>query len=106
MLAQGAVVARTIDCAADPAFECAGTRRADVISGSAGNDLIEAKGGPDRVRAGAGNDSVYGGPGADRPNVVDGDAFDLVCTGGQAGDRVRADAGDEIDPTDGRCRRR
>ena len=107
LLADSAVLARTVACSGG---ECYGTRRADVITGTAGVDYIFAKGGKDQVFAGTGNDTVnYGGgddlTGGPEFNALMGrgvtDALDDSAQGGVEDCAFGGRGHDTIDVADG-----
>ena len=70
-----------------------GTRKADIIKGTAGNDLIVTFEGADVIHAGAGSDCIISGDGADVINA--GDGHDAVVAGIGA-DVVNGDKGNDV----------
>ena len=99
LLAGGAVLAQSITCTGGP---CAGTKRADQITGSLVADQINGRGGGDRINGGlGGNDTINGGPGNDTlrdndPNVPDSD----IVNGGDGNDIINVREGDPNDAQD------
>lgn len=93
-----------------------------VVFGNVGNDILKGGPGRDKLDGGPGHDNLYGGddednivdtngpltghsadvdqvfggPGEDTIDVLDGDALDVVCSGGSK-DHVSSDAGDHVD---------
>jgi serralysin len=100
-----------------------------VVFGNSGNDILKGGPGRDILDGGPGQDDLYGGDGdddlsdthgpdsghpgdfdevyaddgVDTVNVQDGDAFDVVCTGGGADPAPTTDPGDVVDDPNFGC---
>ena len=70
-----------------------GTKRAELIRGTAGNDIIIGRGGDDTIRARRGDDVVCGGKGGDD---ISGGAGDDVLNGNGGSNNLNGGAGRDV----------
>src|SRR5215213_5704770 len=95
LLAADAVLAKGIDCAGG---KCVGTKRSDLMIGTAGHDEISGRGGNDTILSHGGNDEIHGGDANDI--ILDfGPGPDVDTIFGDDGDdSINVREGADVDP--------
>ncbi|HEX5991006.1 MAG TPA: hypothetical protein VFY70_00435 [Thermomicrobiales bacterium] len=98
LLGSGVVLAKNITCTGGP---CVGTKKADIMIGSAGTDQIKGRGGADGINGFNGDDTIDGGGGNDSIGDQLGTVPDVDhITGGKGNDIIDVREGDVNDTPD------
>ena len=70
-----------------------GSKRDEVVSGTAFNDYVNGAGGNDRIYGNGGNDTLLGGDGND---FINGNSGDDAISGGSGNDILRGSSGEDV----------